>query len=396
MQYQPRRPAGTPIGGQFAPTYRPDAVGLELTDDDFFDFSQDQDDAQATDDLGVNPELDSDNGLRTGPFGIDLSLLDRARDLVRVAQNDDAAHSDTRAQWSSAESAVTAVGRLVADVIDAEVERRHPGGFADDIESERACTDAYSDVTLEVIGAIRHLGLPLEESLHTVDSQKPAITLLNRVAAQFPSDWLAASQEKDPPMRARVTPHRAHYSPVRRYWGEAKQVNVEVNYAAFSENAVPAGVEAVKDSLGHWHWTATELRERRVRSTAAEITVPSPTTRPIEARSTATHELTHRLEHANPQLGRLEDAFIYRRCRNEDGMLKQAVPLSRRSSEMVRDGNFVNPYIGKIYPTSTFFEVLSTGTESIFAGAYGGLIGRSDEKPDADHRAFTLGCLAAA
>ena len=30
---QPRRPAGTPIGGQFAPTNRPEATGIELVDD---------------------------------------------------------------------------------------------------------------------------------------------------------------------------------------------------------------------------------------------------------------------------------------------------------------------------------------------------------------------------
>lgn len=31
---QARRPAGTPVGGQFAPTNRPDATGIELVDDD--------------------------------------------------------------------------------------------------------------------------------------------------------------------------------------------------------------------------------------------------------------------------------------------------------------------------------------------------------------------------
>lgn len=32
--HQPRRPPGTPAGGQFAPTSRPDATGIELIDDD--------------------------------------------------------------------------------------------------------------------------------------------------------------------------------------------------------------------------------------------------------------------------------------------------------------------------------------------------------------------------
>lgn len=33
MTPRPRRPAGTPTGGQFAPTHRPEATGVELTDD---------------------------------------------------------------------------------------------------------------------------------------------------------------------------------------------------------------------------------------------------------------------------------------------------------------------------------------------------------------------------
>lgn len=31
---QSRRPAGTPVGGQFAPTHRPEATGIELVDDE--------------------------------------------------------------------------------------------------------------------------------------------------------------------------------------------------------------------------------------------------------------------------------------------------------------------------------------------------------------------------
>lgn len=34
MPAQPRRPAGTPVGGQFAPTNRPEATGVELVDDE--------------------------------------------------------------------------------------------------------------------------------------------------------------------------------------------------------------------------------------------------------------------------------------------------------------------------------------------------------------------------
>ena len=419
VQHQPRRPAGTPVGGQFAPTNRPEAVGLELVDEDFFDLIDETE--RGTDDPMQHPVpgpdhpgpsvrghqhrltvTDPDNDPPVAPeppaalpFGLDPLVLDDARRLVAVARTVAEGQRIDPATWSAAESAVTAAGRHLAAVIDSEICRRHPHGFPGDLDYRDEIA-ASREATLEVLASIRSLGLPAGEQLELVDSQKPAVTLLNEVAGRFPSAWLAASQGKDPPLRARVSPHRAHYVPSRSYFVDEGTQLREVRYIVHDSRYVPKGVEAERTSLGSWTWTAMEPRRVRAQRRSAELTVPSPKTRPAEARATATHELTHRLEHANHQLGYLEEAFLRRRCRDENGQLRPARPIAHMRSERARDGGFVNPYVGKVYPTTTFHEVLSTGTEAVFSGSYGGLVGRFGEKMDPDHRAFVLGCLAVA
>ena len=402
MQHQPRRPAGTPVGGQFAPTNRLEAVGLELVDDDFFDLA-DETERQADDPTQhpvPGPGQQGPEPPAALPLGLDPAVLEDARRLVAVAQQEVEGQRINPATWSLAEEAVVAAGHHLASVIDRLVRERRPDGFQVDLSrrfDERSDEiKAYRETTLEVLASIRPLDLPAGEQLKLIDSQKPAVTLLTEVAERFPSEWLAASQDKDPPLRARVSPHRAHYVPSRSYFIDEGTQLREVRYIVHDRSYVPAGVEAEQTSLGSWTWTAVEPRRVRAQRRSAELTVPSPKTRPAEARATATHELTHRLEDANHQLGYLEDAFLRRRCRDEDGQLRPARPIGRMRSERARDGGFVNPYVGKVYPTMTFHEVLSTGTEAVFSGSYGGLVGRFGEKMDPDHRAFVLGCLAVA
>jgi hypothetical protein len=404
---QSRRPAGTPVGGQFAPSWHPEASGIELVDDDFFELTEPDDDPVT----GLAPAgpldepepaaLPACSPANILPFGLDADAITSARALVLAARTEvEEARRIDPETWQAAEAAVTAAGRTLASAVDAEVARRHPKGFP--VDPDAPCHDygpeiaAYRDATLEVLGAVRPLGLPDGVQLKTVDSQRPAVAVLGEVSARLPAEWLAASQEKDPPLRARVSPHRAHYSPSRSYFVDEGTQLREVRYTVHDERNVPAGVEATTTSLGYWTWTAMEPRRVRARRRSAELTVPSPNTRPEEARKTATHELTHRCEHANKQLGMLEDAFLRRRCSDEDGRLRPTRPIEHMRGERARDGGFVSPYVGKVYPTQTFHEVLSTGTEAIFGGAYGGLVGRGGEAVDADHRAFVLGCLAAA
>ncbi|MHB1973761.1 MAG: hypothetical protein ACYCR4_05665 [Acidimicrobiales bacterium] len=399
MGYQPRRPAGVPTGGQFAPTFRPRSVGLDLLDDDLVDPADDSVD-EPTDESGpADPPEEPEpapgaSSIAPSPLPPSLpDLLDQARRRIETPLATGGRWDGTTAELAAAEASVTAVGRVLGAMIDEEVRRRHPDGF---MAVERDEIDAYRAVTLELLGAIRPLGLPDGEELKLVDSQKPAAAVLNEVSARFPADWLAASQAKDPPLRARVSPHRAHYVPVRSYWIEEGVTMREVRYKGFSERNIPPGVEATQDGLGFWTWTAIEPRRVKAQRRSAEITVPSPNTVPAQSRQTATHELTHRLEHANAQLAGLEAAFIRRRCTDADGNNRPLIPLRGFRKEWARDGGFVDPYIGKVYERPSFWEVLSTGTESVFDGAYGGLVGRTGYEPDADHRAFVLGCLAVA
>ena len=428
MQYQPRRPAGTPVGGQFAPTYRPEATGIELADDDFFELVDDPpsqpgprpddrgdglpsaDEAEPSpkpsrpepghptsgeEPAGPAPEGGGPDPLLARAFGVDPLVLEDARRLVAAARAEVESRRIDPETWSAAEEALTAAGRHLAAVIDLAVCRRHPKGFPDDLGYSDEIA-AYREATLEVLGALRPIGLPAGEQLKVVDSQKPAAGLLNEVAGRFPAEWLAASQAKDPPLRARVSPHRAHYSPSRSYWVDEGTQMREVRHTVYDRRYVPDDVEPEETTLGYWTWTKLEPRRVRGQRRSSDLTVPSPRTRPHEARATATHELTHRLEDANRQLGHLEDAFIRRRCRDEDGAVRPARPIPGMRSERARDGGFVSPYVGKEYPTMTFHEVLSTGTEAVFSGSYGGLVGRLGERMDPDHRAFVLGCLAVA
>lgn len=62
---QPRRPAGTPIGGQFAPTHRPEATGIALVDDD-----------------GPCPPLDADDAAE--PFDLD-EIVPQANSVSKIA-----------------------------------------------------------------------------------------------------------------------------------------------------------------------------------------------------------------------------------------------------------------------------------------------------------------------
>ena len=62
---QPRRPAGIPTGGQFAPTDRPEAVGIALVDDD-----------------GPCSPLDTDDAAE--PFGLD-ELVPQANSVSKIA-----------------------------------------------------------------------------------------------------------------------------------------------------------------------------------------------------------------------------------------------------------------------------------------------------------------------
>lgn len=86
-------------------------------------------------------------------------------------------------------------------------------------------------------------------------------------------------------------------------------------------------------------------------------------------KATLTHELAHRMEHANPHLRAVCEEFVRRRTTNADGV--RDVPIRYlKDREPVYEDNLVNAYMGKMYKRH-FTEVLSTGMEMLMHGEFG-------------------------
>lgn len=150
----------------------------------------------------------------------------------------------------------------------------------------------------------------------------------------------------------------------------------------------------------------------------------------------AYHEFAHRAEHVvkNGLIIFQEQAFLDRRTKEKDGTRASLImyngsggigsPRFNRDASfdhlspspsdevetseeyndaddvfqrsVMEQGNFITPYIGRIYASSGNREVLSMGAEMIFAGTYGAGYGYDPDydKPDFDYRGFVLGAFA--
>jgi hypothetical protein len=393
---------GVPAGGQFATNPHPEASGLDLSDLDLVDLP---DDPQSTNrDSRIVPQpnppapVDQFPGLAPGVADrLDPEVFRDARQAVALMVS----RPGDPVAAAKAELAVGRVGLMVdmaarLQEVRNQADLELPDPLDPDFVANRVAESGQA--VREVLGAIRPLGLPAGETLVTVDSHRPAERAFNAAAAQFPADWLAASQSLAMPLRARVSAGRNHYIEAKSYRHDEGTQLREARVWAHSPFTVPPDSATNIERTEHGvSWS--EIRPVKVKSTkrAAIITVPSPGRNPAFAARVATHELTHRMEDANHQLGRLEQAFLDRRCVDTDGNPNRTHSYRGiRHKERIRDGGFVDEYTGKIYPDPTYREVLSTGTEAVFNGDHGGLVGRGGAQPDPDHRAFVLGCLAVA
>lgn len=117
--------------------------------------------------------------------------------------------------------------------------------------------------------------------------------------------------------------------------------------------------------------------------------------------ATMHHEYAHRMEAHIPQISAATNAFLVRRTQNADGVRDQLVRYNGSRSELLRPDGFVDKYVGKEYGHEST-EVFTTGTEALFAGQYGGLIGAQRRETgetysaDEEHRALILGLYATA
>lgn len=395
MQQQ-RRHAGVPTGGQWIAKTNPEA-DFELDripgDEDLV-LPEDSSLQVVAVDPPVDPPPDPPVNSDPAPSMADELGLAEARATVEALRRElvaPTAGSIGRTEMAQeAERAVTACGCRLSAKIDQ---------VASDLEEQGVPSyEARPQATVEVLAQCRSLGLPDDENLPLAPSaQKPAAAILNQAAARFPRDWLTSpAAAGKPPLTARVGAGRCHYSPARGKWMKVGVKEVPHRYEAFPAYALPKNAMDVKyTDDGRVSWTEIKKSQVKVYATVSEITVPSPKRNAPYAEQVATHELMHRLEDTNAHIPVLEKTFLVRRCVDENGHPTPTRPYLRSRTERVREGGFVDPYVGKVYNWS-FTEVMSIGTEAVFTGTYGGLTGAGDHKPDPDHRAFVLGMLAVA
>lgn len=131
--------------------------------------------------------------------------------------------------------------------------------------------------------------------------------------------------------------------------------------------------------------------------------------------STAAHELTHRIETANLEVGNQERLFLNRRA----GLLDYSQGVTKKKpqvktvysgrSEWGYSGGFPNAYVGKVYDYrnnytkaqrerfnrgDACYEVMSMGTEMVFFGKMGGGEGYGAHTADTNYKNFVLGMFA--
>lgn len=122
----------------------------------------------------------------------------------------------------------------------------------------------------------------------------------------------------------------------------------------------------------------------------------------VRRQSSAYHEFAHRVEDVvrGGVIEHLEEAFLVRRTTDENGVREELSQMTMGDgtlggTELGRKGTFMMHYIGKEYLNHRSREVLSIGSEAVFAGNYGSFLGIDGlHKPDLDHRGFVLGIFA--
>lgn len=280
-------------------------------------------------------------------------------------------------------------------------------------------------------------------------SAKKAVPLFSSAAQVFPTDWIAASNARPAPI-AKVTTSRAHYV-------DLKVANVKKRIAVVASQSYPEGVDpreglsgygavladyAVAEDqgaaapgsvlwtkthyevpswstktrngvpVGHgWKevaytdsngfeqttWRRVQTRLKTVSTEFAPEITTSTRHSPVgeDGYKTAVHELSHRFEASVPMIGQMEADFLERRT-THDGKRDPLRRYGMARGEYVRPDDFVNEYMGKDYKSAVYHEVLSTGTEGLFGGGFGGLAGIGQYKRDDDMRHFVLGVLSTA
>ena len=291
-------------------------------------------------------------------------------------------------------------------------------------------------------------------------TSKDAYRVFDEASTFYPKAWVEASnqfaEKNDTPLLARVSSRRAHYmaraskqqmetipprvrlqempggwqpDPEDRY-GHCYEPTDEPNVWKFTDHEFKAQ-EAKPRGPG---WRQVPVRQKRrfydadgalrtEESVVLEWTRPRSRRRKRHAgtvseltagkseRSTAVHELAHRMEHVTGHVDRIESAFFARRT---EGLEREQIAGHPRGEVGYKD-SFPHHYVGRDYqwerrnrdyglgmgPQHQSYELLSMGMEMVFFGKYGAGVGSNrpveetyEPEPDTDYRRFILGTLA--
>lgn len=303
---------------------------------------------------------------------------------------------------------------------------------ASDPES-KADLRKIADGSQAALAEIRPLGGHLE--LHEL-SEAPAALAVAEASSVYPADWVKASTEAGP-LAAAVTTERAGHNAnwinsdrvasdaVSTYEldaGTTPEDTVECTFLSVQRGVNSRGgedklsdtwttqrwdVKRVKGKPKGYDWEAVEpgVWRRKPRGTirGPGVTVSlqgnGVSGRP-KGFAVATHELGHHMQVIVPGLSRMEDDWLVDRT-TVNGEQEQLVPRWKGANEFVRTDSFINTYIGREYTDimgdkREATEVLTMGTQGIFGGDHGGLIGMGSIDRDDDMRAFILGAMASA
>lgn len=299
-------------------------------------------------------------------------------------------------------------------------------------QESKADLRKIGDGSQAAVAEIRPLGGHLE--LHEF-SEAPAALAVAEASSVYPADWVKASTEAGP-LAAAVTTGRAGHnanwinsdrvaSDVPRYVicpaGSPREDTPENTFLSVEKGKNGDQADPTSDTwlVQHWDvkrvkgkpkgydWEAVEpgVWRRKPRGTISGpgVTV-SLTDGGLPGRpkgfAVATHELGHHMQVMVPGLSRMEDDWLIDRT-TLDGKREELVPRWKGANEFVRTDSFINTYIGREYADAMgdkreTTEVLTMGTQGIFGGDHGGLIGMGSIDRDDDMRAFILGAMASA
>jgi hypothetical protein len=307
--------------------------------------------------------------------------------------------------------------------------------------------DRIAEGNRQAIAEVRSVGtvpVSFEEKIRGGDAGQ---VFTEAVSTVFPDDWVKKSNEKGPLSLIRTSDRegRVHYSPAgqnispytyilpyqpderdSRFEGWRPQVNEEGNptgkwegmkrdvlmmepdprtYKKYNKDGTPKGTgwkkgQAVqKDGSLVPIWVrdnATDAKSVASRGdTGGKISV-NMNGKKRDVTQDFQHEFSHRIEDSNPHIVTLEQAFVASRTTDASGRRDPLVRYEENPREQIRPDNFVKPYIGKEYETEPMCEVLSMGTESVFGGNHGGLVGIGEERSDPEMRNWILGVYATA